>query len=234
MNSVRTIDSDVWVLQTEQMVRLDDQRQPANAVELRCLRDSYSGSKTYTVTSVSRLPFPRLGEYSDAYRVLLNYPSANNGKGAKVADDYIDVNVGRVEASLFVEFAYEDRNAVKPVELELAKLLLARSKPPKIIGYQLVGANVPTAGGGFTFEQGLSLRPDNVRGKDNTGPVYLSRPPDTMSCSATLAGEPIPGSGKSGCNWQLPADAAGKTFVVTAQVTLTGAHATITVPFTVK
>jgi len=233
-NAVGTIDSDVWVLQTEQMVRLDDQRQPASAVRLGCLRDSYSGSKTYTITSVSRLPFPRLGEYSDAYRVLLNYPNANNGKGAKVVDDYIDVNVGRVEASLFVEFAYADRNDVKPVELELAKLLLARSKPPKIISYQLILPNVPTAGSSFTFGRGLSLRPDNVHGKDNTGPVYLSRPPDTMSCSATLAGEPIPGTGKGGCSWELPADAAGKPLLVTARVTLLGAHTTITVPFTVK
>src|SRR5262249_725875 len=199
-----------------------------------CLRDSYSGSKTYTITSVSRLPFPRLGEYPDAYRVLLNYPSANNGKGAKAADDYINVNAGRVDASQFVEFGYEDRKHAQPDELELAKLLLARSKPPRIISYQLVSANAPSAGGSYTFGQGLSLRPDNVDGKDNTGPVYLSRPPDTMSCSATLAGQPIPGSGKGGCTWQLPTDAAGKPLVVTAQVTLLGAHATITVPFTVK
>jgi len=141
---------------------------------------SYSGSKTYTVASVSRLPFPRLGEYSDAYRVVLDYPSANNGKGAKVGDDYIDVNVGRVEASLVIEFAYADRNDVKPVELELAKLLLARSKPPKIIGYQLVGANV----------RRMQL------------------------------------AGSSRCG--------RKPLVVTAQVTLLGAHTTITVPFTVK
>jgi hypothetical protein len=33
---------------------------------------------------------------------------------------------------------------------------------------------------------------------------------------------------------QLPADAAGKPLVVTAQLTLLGAHTTITVPFIVK
>jgi len=229
-----TIDSDVWVLQTEQMVRLDDQRQPPAAVEVRCLRGSYSGSKSYTVASVSRLPLPRLGEYTDAYRVVLDYPGAKKGETTRVVDDYIDVNVGRVEASLFVEFAYPDRNEVKPIELELAKLLLARSTPPKIIGYQLVGANSPTAGSGYTFGPGLSLRPDKVHGRDNTGPVYLTRPPDSITCTATLAGQPIAGSGKGGCQWQLPADAAGKPLVVTAQLTLLGAHTTITVPFILK
>jgi hypothetical protein len=73
-----------------------------------------------------------------------------------------------------------------------------------------------------------------VHGRDNTGPVYLTRPPDSITCTATLAGQPIAGSGKGGCHWQLPAEASRKQLLVTAQLTLLGAHTTITVPFIVK
>jgi hypothetical protein len=153
----------------EQMVRLDDQRQPPAAVEVRCLRGSYSGSKSYTVASVSRLPLPRWA--STPMRTGSSSTIQARRKGRQRGSSTTTRRQRRARRSKPLRrVCLSDRNEVKPIELELAKLLLARSTPPKIIGYQLVGANSPTAGSGYTFGPGLSLRPDKVHGRDNTGP----------------------------------------------------------------
>jgi hypothetical protein len=226
-NAQLTIESDAWVLQSSQMVRADARRQPPAPVVLECLRDSYAGIKSWTIDSVETLPFPRIGQKTDAQRVILSHPNADS-----LADDYIDIDVGRVEASLYLHYTYDPHNAavVNEIERQLAKLLLATATPPKIISWGIVLANAEAkAGHGFTLS-GLTLRPDKVHGHDNSGAISIGSPPDAVTCTATLPGEPLTGSGKGGCHWQIPADAKGKTLAVLAHVTLTGATTTISVP----
>jgi hypothetical protein len=226
------LEDDVWIMQTPDMVAADARQQPSAKVQEDCLRASYGTPKGYTIPSVTPIPFPHLGSYHDAFRVILDYPADKTGPEVKLIDDYIDVFEGRVELSLFVRGYYTQRNAVHSFEVDLAKLLVARATPPTILGFAVKAGQDPVAGKSFTFG-GMTLKPSRFAGLPNTGPVSVELSPDTMTCTATLGDQPLAGTGKGGCTYALPAGASGNTLVVTADVTLFGAEKTFQIPYTV-
>jgi hypothetical protein len=231
-NQTDQLESDVWIFQTPDMVAADAKQQPSAKTQEECLRSNYGTPKGYTIPSISPIPIPHLGSYRDAYRVILDYPADKTGPEVKLVDDYIDVFEGRVELSLFVRGYYTQRDAVRKFDIDLARLMVERATPPKIVGFALKAGAGPVAGKRFTFG-GITLKPDRFAGLPNTGAISIQVSPDTITCTATLAGQPFPGGGKDGCTFTLPADANGKSLVVMADVTLFGCERTLRIPYTV-
>jgi hypothetical protein len=222
--------SDIWVLQTAGMAQLDSQRQPSTAVELKCVRSSYAGEDTskFRLVSASRLAFPHVAPYTDAVRVV--YDWTTDGQTTRLIHDYVSLAKDRVEINLFVGTAYSVRNGAKALEASIARLLVSRATPPKIIGYSLPSESFSaTPGGSYTFG-GLMLKLDKVNGMTNTGPISVGLPPETLSCTATIGGAPVVGTGKGGCHWQIPSSASGKQLIVLAHVTLMRADTTLRIP----
>jgi hypothetical protein len=58
--------------------------------------------------------------------------------------------------------------------------------------------------------------------------------PDSLSCSAKLAGKSLKGSGVGGCSWLLPKKSRGKKLVVTVNVTYQGQSETFSQTFKVR
>lgn len=227
------VSSDVWVLQTPQMVQLDRQRQPGASVEAGCLRQLYTPGPSYRIESVKRLPFPHLGSYTDPWRVTFFYPNAGPSEQSRSVDDYVDISIGRIEISLYVSAPWSERDNARTAEIALGKLLVARATPPRILKYTLPLPSLsPVAGKDYAL-RGILLKPDRVHGEDNTGMVGVLVPPDTVTCTATLEGAELTGTGKGGCRWQLPADSNGEHLLVVAEVTLGDGGMTIRLPLTV-
>ena len=236
--SVRTgndliLGSTVWVLQNSEMVKLDQLRQPPTSVRLACARKVFADAPApVRLVSVTKLPFPRIGASTSAARVVYDYTA--KGETTRLIRDYVDISNGRVEASLTVQTAYSVRDAARTLEISLARLMAVRATPSKIIGYSYSNETMSaTAGAAYTFG-GLTLKLDKVLGLENTGSISIRLSPDTMTCTATLAGKPLPATAKNGCRWLIPADATGGRLVVTAHVTLMGAEKTIILPVPVS
>jgi hypothetical protein len=222
------VQTTVWVMKTAEMVRLDEKR--LSPIELQCTRRGYEEAASASagairLVSVSRLTgFPRVAPYTRATRVV--YDQKADGQTTRLFDDLIDLSRGRIEVGLSLTAPYADRGAVKRFEVALAKLLAGRATPPKIIGF-LIPANAllgAKSGRTYTFG-GIRLKLDKLDGIDNTGVISTLLAPDTLACEATLVGQPLRGTGKGGCRWQLPDTAKGKQLVVVATVTLQGATA---------
>jgi hypothetical protein len=87
----------------------------------------------------------------------------------------------------------------------------------------LVSPLVPKAGKRFTVTvMGAKLDSDEI--------VM----PDSYSCTATLAGRVLKGSGTGGCSWALPKKARGKKLVVDATVSYKGASDTFEASYKVR
>jgi hypothetical protein len=56
----------------------------------------------------------------------------------------------------------------------------------------------------------------------NGDPFQLGADPEGYSCTATLAGRPLTGSGTSGCTWKVPKKSRGKKLAVVVTVTYQG------------
>jgi hypothetical protein len=234
------VDTTVWVLRTTQMVQLDRQRL-ASVPALESVRSNYKDAPpALRLVSVRWIAgFPRVAPYTRAVRVVLDLTL--KGKTMRMIEDWINLFKDRAEISLSVIADYRERNAVKAAEIKLAKLLVARATPPKVLGYtlELEQPLVLKAGSSYTFGRGLRLRLDKILGSgdtwvDNTGPAWVGLAPQSLSCTATLGGEPIAGTGKGGCRWQIPVTAAGQRFVVVAKAMLMGAQTTIDVPMLIE
>ncbi len=92
------IGTQVDVLASSSMVGVDMRRSFVPGL-IPCLRASLTHSKV-TVLSVTRLPFPMLARYVDAYRVV--YELSSGGKKLHLAFDTIFLSGGRTEITLTV------------------------------------------------------------------------------------------------------------------------------------
>jgi hypothetical protein len=121
------ISSQVNVLETARMVRLDWQRTVVAARTLGCLRAGVAKAITDPQTklvSVSKVPFPRVTAQTTAFRVLIDV--THNGSTVRVLSDLVAVGRGRSELTLTTTSAYAARAAVKAAEVRLARTLAAR------------------------------------------------------------------------------------------------------------
>jgi hypothetical protein len=115
---------DTQVLETADAVQTDFARtvQPALA---DCLEYQFEqGPSTFSGVSVARLPFPRVGTVSAAYRATILVRT--NGRVAKVLSDFVFFGSGRLEYSLNVVAPYRYRPQLVPFESDIARILVKR------------------------------------------------------------------------------------------------------------
>lgn len=124
------VDSNVWVLRTAEMVRLDGSRQPSAVVERRCLRASYD--EDMRVRSVSRLPFAVPGARTSALRVT--YDLVTEEGTTRQIDDTITVFVDRYELSLWVTTHAGNTALANALERSSIGRMVRRVMPVKPLG----------------------------------------------------------------------------------------------------
>jgi hypothetical protein len=228
------VDTNVRVLQTRQMAQLDVKRMKAIPV-LEEVRSYYDDAPAaLRLVSVSRIAgFPRVATSTSAVRAIYDY-TFKDGETQRQMDDYIDLVQDRSEISLVVSMAYSERNVNRAAEIGLARGLAQRATLPKVLDFTVMGPKLAAhAGQAYVLDEVFVQLDKVLAGKNGT---WLDTPPIPMlgvapaSCTATLGGVAISGSGKGGCRWQIPTTAAGKTLVVAAKVSLMGADATIKLP----
>jgi hypothetical protein len=123
------IQSQVEVMQDEAMVRADLTRTARTAV-VRCLAAGLERSGSLLgarVISTKRVPFPRLGDASAAYRIVAELPA--EGPGARIVVDVIAIGVRRTETSLVGVAPALTGGALLVVEQRLARVLFGRARP---------------------------------------------------------------------------------------------------------
>jgi hypothetical protein len=214
------INSNVWVLKTKKMVRLDASRQPSFAVEARCARAL--ADETMRIRSVSKLAFPAHGVKTEAIRVT--YDLVTNEGTTRQIDDWITVFFDRFELSLALSTDARNGAAAIRVERSLIELLVRRVTPVKLIGatYQY---DVTTLVAGAPFAvTGFYVRPNRIGDFDNTGSMWSGAKPDAMRCDASIGAVVLPRAGT--CRWMIPADANGKTLKLVVNASYKGANGT--------
>jgi hypothetical protein len=121
------VESDVEVVRTARMLRLDWQRTVADPRMLPCLREIAAGAAKGTrvrVVSITRVPFPRLAPYLSAYRMRTRVPV--NGGSLDVLTDIVVFGTGRVELSLMFTGPYAIRDAITAAEARYVRAMLGR------------------------------------------------------------------------------------------------------------
>ena len=129
--SALTFDSEVEVMKTARMVRLDWQRSMLSPGLLPCLLHTLTRSapKGTTIASLAKLPFPHVGTSSSAFRLVTVARSAKNPTvRERVVIDFVVIARGRVEIVLTTVAPYATRKAVKNAEVHLARVLASRAK----------------------------------------------------------------------------------------------------------
>lgn len=120
------LDSEAQVLRTPEMMRLDWQRSVLVPEVVPCLRSVFSkqAGAGGRLVSLGRIAFPRIGEYTRAYRGLLDVQAS--GATVRVMIDIVLVGRGSTEITLtsFAPFAAEP--SVAAAEVRLARALAAR------------------------------------------------------------------------------------------------------------
>ncbi len=91
------VESEVGLLATPRMVTLDAKRVFVPAL-IPCLRKTLA--RKVEVISVEQLPFPKLAQFAQAYRVV--YQVEVKGKPVRLILDTVDLGSGRTEAQLTV------------------------------------------------------------------------------------------------------------------------------------
>jgi hypothetical protein len=122
------VDSQIQVLKTPEMVRLDFQRTVRPEV-VRCYGAQFeqaAGAGT-KVVSTKPLPFPRLGSVSAAYRILADVTA--QGTTVRLLVDVIAVGVRRTEISLVVMAPVQAKAPVAALEKRLGRVLAGRALP---------------------------------------------------------------------------------------------------------
>jgi hypothetical protein len=129
-NTGLQFDSEVELLRTEQMVKVDWQRSVDAASLVPCLREQIQRTlpKGEAFVSFGRLRFPKLGDESAAFRGVVSVKTG--GKKVKVMIDFTLVGVGRSEITLVTTAPYAEASAVMAAEQRLAKVLASRAVPP--------------------------------------------------------------------------------------------------------
>jgi hypothetical protein len=121
----RVADSEVHVLQTATMVRLDFQRNVTNPALLACVREGIAAGGGHD--SAAALPLPRIaGVLTGGYRLVLHSRSSNTSVPVPYLLDSLTIARNRTEIKLSVGGAYKDRVAILRWERRLALMLAAR------------------------------------------------------------------------------------------------------------
>ena len=125
-NSGVYIDDEVQLLRTAPMVKLDWQRSVLAPGLLACLRTylSKSAPANAKVRGIQRLPFPRVAQYTAAFRLVLDVTAA--GTTASMLVDLLLLGRGRTEITLTTVAPYDARVPIKSAEERLARLLVSR------------------------------------------------------------------------------------------------------------
>ena len=121
------IDSEAQVLQTPHMVLLDWQRTVTSPKVLPCLREvaAKSAGASAKVVSIKRVSFPRVATYTAAFRIVLEAKSGTTT--VPVFVETVLVGRGRTEITLTMTAPLAAAAALRPGEIRLAKLLVART-----------------------------------------------------------------------------------------------------------
>jgi hypothetical protein len=122
------VESEVQVLKTPAMVARDFARTVRPEL-VRCLareieRSAGAGAR---FVSLRRLPFPRLGSVSAAYRLIVAVPA--QGQTVRLAIDVVAVGIRRTEISLVTIVPTQAQDALLRSDRRLAAVLAARARP---------------------------------------------------------------------------------------------------------
>ena len=120
------VQSVAQVMKTRGMVALDWRRTVTSPKAVSCLRTMLARTlpSGQRLASFSRLSFPRLTPYAEAFRALIDVSAG--GQHALVVADVVVVGKSRTELTLSVEAPAAARSGLPAAEARLAKLLLAR------------------------------------------------------------------------------------------------------------
>ena len=118
------VSSESNVLKTAAMARADLQRTAGSARWWACGKRAIAKEKAIRLVSFGKIAFPKLGQYSARYRVVIDYGTA--GSSVRVVMDIVAVAKGRSEVALIVTAPYKNRTAVDAAGRRLAGLLVGR------------------------------------------------------------------------------------------------------------
>jgi hypothetical protein len=118
--------SEIWVMKTPAMLRLDWQRAVAHPGYAACLiRKAFANAPGTKVISFKQTTFPKLAPLSGRYRLLIDY--TDRKPTLRMMFDTILIGKGRTELTFVAIAPYADRAAVDAAELRLARALAARA-----------------------------------------------------------------------------------------------------------
>jgi hypothetical protein len=121
------VHTEIGVLKTAHMVALDWRRTVLAPGAIPCLRKHLASELAPArIDSFKRLPFPKLGSYSRAYRLVASV--AVSGKRLRIVSDIVLVGRHRTEVSIAIGAPYAEKVAVAATDRRLAKLALSRVK----------------------------------------------------------------------------------------------------------
>jgi hypothetical protein len=122
------LQSAAQVLKTRTMVALDWRRTVTAPKAFACVRTTLAKSLPagQRLVSFRKQPFPKLAQYTAAYRALIDVSAG--GQHVLVVADIVLVGRSRSELSLSVEAPAAARSGLPAAELRLAKTLLARAR----------------------------------------------------------------------------------------------------------
>ena len=119
------LDSEVEVLQTAAMVRLDLLRS-VTATFLPCLRSQFAASARTKLVSLRRIPFPHLATFTAAFRLVTDI--AVPAGTERVVVDVVVVGSGRTEITLTSTAPLVNKQVVAAADLRLVRILVGRAR----------------------------------------------------------------------------------------------------------
>jgi hypothetical protein len=127
-NGQLELDSDIQVMQTAAMVRLDWQRTVLAPQVVPCLRSALAKElgATAHLDSFARIPFPHVATFTRAFRAVVSVKAGATTVSALV--DVVLVGRGRTEINLTAIAPLASKAQVAPAEQRLARLLAARAE----------------------------------------------------------------------------------------------------------
>jgi hypothetical protein len=123
------VDSQVHMLRTARMVRLDWQRTAVAPRAIRCHRRDVAKTigQNGRLVSFGRIPFPHLTRYAVEYRAVVDVPAGNTDAGRWLVDAVL-FGGGRVEMGLDIIARIDARAATTKLERRLARTMVSRAR----------------------------------------------------------------------------------------------------------
>ena len=121
---VLVFDSQVSILQTAQMVRLDWHRSIETPGALSCLRSHVASAVGGRLISAQRLAFPHVATFTAAFRVVFDV--ITSGETIRYFVDAVALAKDRTEITLTTTAPFGARGPVDAAEVRLARLLASR------------------------------------------------------------------------------------------------------------